>query len=379
MSQCDSKHHQPQATATYACGGGQLTPPVSTMVDPSPSRLHSQAPQNEIAPQRGCKNLRSPDITQTTQCSTPEADGEPEWEMKREPNTRPVTLDQLVSEIRGIYAALVKVEDECIESVSKFSEKQGSISKDEWNELLILHQTALYEFCDFFFATRHPVAAKSEKLKNVITKYSMPARLWRHAIYRLLDLMRKHLSESQVYIHRFIGLAFNMITVLYENTQDLSDVWAECLGDLARFRMAIESDLTEDRALYLGIAKYWYRRSIDLDPGVGQRYHHISILSRPALLEQLFNYTKSLCSTKPFATSKETILSLFTQVDERRTEGCPPVEIALVNVHRAIMLNSDDKVFHNSLDQLVSELEEFLLGKNTVGAAENENSLNQFL
>ncbi|PKS12074.1 hypothetical protein jhhlp_001370 [Lomentospora prolificans] len=280
----------------------------------------------------------------------------PVLEIVRQPITRPVTFDQLVSEIRGIYAALVKAEDECIERVSHLSKEDAHIPESEWKLLVELHQTALYEFCDFFFATHHPVAAESSQLAHVITKYSMPARLWRHAIYKLLDLMRKHLPDSRPHMYRFITLAFNMITILYENATDLCDIWAECLGDIARFRMAVESESVEDRNLYVGISKYWYYRSIDLAPGVGQRYHHIAILSRPALMGQLLNFTKSLCTRTPFQTARETILTLFTQVSEARTEGSPLVEILLVKVHESIMQDYSEETFEDALQSFLQEM-----------------------
>ena len=41
-------------------------------------------------------------------------------------------------------------------------------------------------------------------------------------------------------MHAFIYLAYQMMALLFETVLEFSDVWKECLGDLARYRMAIE-------------------------------------------------------------------------------------------------------------------------------------------
>ena len=37
-------------------------------------------------------------------------------------------------------------------------------------------------------------------------------------------------------------LAYQMIALLYETVRSFTDTWIECLGDLARYRMAIEEE-----------------------------------------------------------------------------------------------------------------------------------------
>lgn len=40
----------------------------------------------------------------------------------------------------------------------------------------------------------------------------------------------------------FICLAYQMTALLYETVPAFTDTWIECLGDLARYRMAIEEE-----------------------------------------------------------------------------------------------------------------------------------------
>ena len=52
----------------------------------------------------------------------------------------------------------------------------------------------------------------------------------------------------------FIYLAYSMMALLYETVPAFEDTWIECLGDLGRFRVAIEDDDIADREVWAGVA-----------------------------------------------------------------------------------------------------------------------------
>ena len=58
----------------------------------------------------------------------------------------------------------------------------------------------------------------------------MPARLWRHGIHALLEVLRHRLPESLEYLLTFIYIAYSMIALLYETASKFQDTWIECLG-----------------------------------------------------------------------------------------------------------------------------------------------------
>lgn len=64
-------------------------------------------------------------------------------------------------------------------------------SGTQWQALIPLHRTLLHEHHDFFLASQHPSA--SAALRLLAEKYAMPARMWRHGIHSLLDLLRQQL------------------------------------------------------------------------------------------------------------------------------------------------------------------------------------------
>ncbi|EAT79811.2 hypothetical protein SNOG_13011 [Parastagonospora nodorum SN15] len=56
----------------------------------------------------------------------------------------------------------------------------------------------------------------------------------------------------------FIYLAYQMMALLYETVPAFEDTWIECLGDLGRYRMAIEDEDIRDRETWAGVARSWY-------------------------------------------------------------------------------------------------------------------------
>ena len=81
---------------------------------------------------------------------------EPAGKMLLQPETRPITQDQLVNEVKGIYAGLVMVEKKCVEIDQQQSKTTNKLSDEQWQALIALHPTLLYEDHDFFLASLRP-------------------------------------------------------------------------------------------------------------------------------------------------------------------------------------------------------------------------------
>jgi len=70
--------------------------------------------------------------------------------MFRQPETRPISQEQLVAEVKGIYAGLVMVEDKCIQVDAKQAKlardaPEGNAPKltdDQWQALTPLYLTS---------------------------------------------------------------------------------------------------------------------------------------------------------------------------------------------------------------------------------------------
>lgn len=217
----------------------------------------------------------SPDLWRTRSRKQPSRSCEPPSEehlnvnkMKGQPEIRPISQEQLVAEVKGIYAGLVMVESKCIEVDSS----QGSqaeletgpkLNNEHWQALIALHRTLLHEHHDFFLASQHPPA--STALRRLASRYAVPASMWRHGIHSFLELLRHRLPAFLEHMLAFIYLAYSMMALLYETVPTLEDTWIECLGDLGRYRMAIEDKDIHDR-IWTDVSRHWYSKASDKSP-----------------------------------------------------------------------------------------------------------------
>jgi hypothetical protein len=217
-----------------------------------------------------------------------------------QPDISPISQEQLAAEVKGIYAGLVMVEAKCfnIDAHKKAAGPGGPpLTAKQWQALVTLHRTLLYEHHDFLLATQHPSA--NPALLGLATKYSPPARTWKHGIHAFLEFLRHRRPDSQHSGLGFILIAYQMISLLLETAPGFTDTWIECLGDLARYRMAVEDEKgREMRTTAAGMSASWYAPPADRHPMVERLYHHVGVLERPSL-RKFRLYWRALMSVVP--------------------------------------------------------------------------------
>ncbi|CAO2651489.1 Nn.00g040590.m01.CDS01 [Neocucurbitaria sp. VM-36] len=280
-----------------------------------------------------------------------------------QPDSRPISQEQLASEVKSIYAGLTMVETKCIhvdraQAAAAQDNSDSKLASDHWQALIALHRTLLHEHHDFFLASQHPSA--SPALRRLAAKYSMPARMWKHGIHSFLELLRRRLPDSIDYMLAFIYLAYQMMALLYETVPAFEDTWIECLGDLGRYRMAIEDEDIRDRETWAGVARSWYTKAADKNPTVGRLYHHLAILARPNALQQLYYYSRSLTCVKPFPSARESILTLLDPILGRAVatySHALPIDTNFIKAHALLFekLSLDD--FEKSMREFTSNLD----------------------
>ena len=299
-------------------------------------------------------------------------DAEPE--ILLQPETRPISHEQLVVEVKGIYAGLVMVEAKCIDVDKKQSiaaqekdpSRQIKLSNEQWQALIALHKTLLHEHHDFFLASQHPSA--SPALSRLAAKYSMPARMWRHGIHAFLEVLRHRLPESLDHMLAFIYIAFSMMALLYEAVPTFEDTWIECLGDLGRYRMAIEDADIRDREVWSGVARFWYSKAADKSPDVGRLYHHLAILARAYTLQQLSFYTRSLTCVTPFESARGSIMTLFTPILEGKESAyhrSSSLETIIIKAHGTLFTGRPFDDFNAMVRQIKNGLLDSYIGRVT--------------
>lgn len=203
---------------------------------PQQGKLWNPEEDPTSSPYRTKQNAPKPPKTSVPprRVDAPEEDSET-LRLIKQPETRPISQEQLVAEVKGIYAGLMMVESKCIEvDNAQSSQNDTKLNNEQWQALIALHRTLLHEHHDFFLASQHPSA--SPALKRLASKYAMPARMWRHGIHSFLELLRHRLPGSLEHMLTFIYLAYSMMALLYETVPAFEDTWIECLGDLGRYR-----------------------------------------------------------------------------------------------------------------------------------------------
>jgi len=135
-----------------------------------------------------------------------------------QPDSRPVSQQQLAAEIKSVYEGLTTVETKCIDIDKAQSAvlrgEHSHLADSHWQALIALHRVLLHEHHDFFPASQHPSA--SPAFRELPAKYSMPARMWKHGIHSFLECLRHRLPESSEYMLAFFYLAYQMMGLLYE-------------------------------------------------------------------------------------------------------------------------------------------------------------------
>ena len=320
------------------------------------SRTMSMARMRD--PAKGAAQVPTPAQTEPSSPATTETGAAAQYQMLLQPETRPISEEQLINEVRGIYAGLVMVEKKCVEIDQQQASKKTELSNEQWQALIALHRTLLHEHHDFFLASQHPSASLA--LRKLASKYAMPARMWRHGIHSLLELLRHRLPDALEHMIAFICTAYSMMALLVESVPAFEDTWIECLGDLARYRMAIEEADLRDREVWAGVARYWYNKAANKSPNVGRIQHHLAVLARPNILQQLFFYTKSLVCVQAFPNTNDSIQLLFNPIlkpgpGQERPPHAPMVT-SFVKTHGILFGQDPIELFLKSGNEFMTHL-----------------------
>jgi hypothetical protein len=119
--------------------------------------------------------------------------------------------------------------------------------------------------------------------------------------------------------------------------------------------MAIEDGA--DREIYTGIARYWYNKVADINPDLGRVQHHLGVLARPNMLQQLFYYSKALTSIEPFPKARDSILHLFSPLLDCAKAEKKQVSSVFVEAHGVLFTRQHVSTFPRLADEFLSQLD----------------------
>lgn len=329
-------HEAPQAQAESAVRPETSEREAERLTSDEHAPVHAQA---------------EPEPQADAQVRTQDPEGNP-ITINGQPDARPISQEQLVAEVKGIYAGLVMVEAKCLEVDAN---PVDNLSNEQYQARTAMHRTLMDYHHDFMLASQDPMA--SAQLKRLSPKYAMPARWWKHSVQTYLEVLLHRLPVSLEHMIRFIYEAMSMTMLFLEtvgnHNQNLKETYSECMGDLCRYRMAIEDDSVHDREHFTEQAKYWYQYSQDLQADAGRLSHHMGTLARGDAVKQLALFGASLTAGKRFDSAERSLLATIFSPEldeecERRNlfgelpgagDRAPPVQRAgdaFVSVHRAL-------------------------------------------
>jgi hypothetical protein len=165
------------------------------------------------------------------------------------------------------HAELVTVEDQCIHEQSLLGDPTSQPA-EQWQTLIGLHKTLLDKHHELFLASQHPSAILA--MQTMALGRNMLGKMWRNGIYIFLEILRHHLPASHDYMLEFIHIAYSMLALWCKNVPAFTNMWMECLGNVARYGIAIDGEV------WRKVSRDWYLKVSNDEPTTGRLYHHLA-------------------------------------------------------------------------------------------------------
>lgn len=260
---------------------------------------------------------------------------------------------------RPIYAGLVELEDYCRKVNKLIAADPSKQTSKEGQELIALHLILLDEFCDFFLASHLPCASPA-----LAATYNLPARMWHHGIYPLLEILRLRLPDSRDHMFAYLRVAYPMMGLLYETVPTFEDTWMEYSGNLGRYWIATEDDV-EERKVWSEVARFWYAKAADKNPTVGRLHYHLAVLSCWCSLQWLSLYLQSLTCIIPFESARGGIMTNFDSLldgKESTLHESRSLEEVFIKAHGLLFGERSTEEFVSCVQQLLGGLLDKYIG-----------------
>jgi hypothetical protein len=187
--------------------------------------------------------------------------------------------------------------------------------------LITLHRRLLDEHHDFFLSPQ--LLSTGGRLRKLASRFASPEHVWRHWIDPFLELLRHHLPASLGRLFTFVNPPHSLMELWSDTMPTFEDSWIECLGDLGRYRMAIEDDEIRDREVWTPVLRHRYLQTPNIAPAVGKDHHRLATMTLPHAMYQLLRHAGSIRVSTLFTSAKDSVMTLFDPVLNTRS-SIPP-------------------------------------------------------
>ncbi|KAF5550952.1 hypothetical protein FMEXI_3557 [Fusarium mexicanum] len=221
--------HRPRRAYTKTDMGIDMLPEqaVDWEYETPPRRCQARLP--ESASLSKCGNSNSPSITPrrlakdtTRNDSLPNPAPRSESNMMQQPEIQSITHEQLVAEVKGIYAGLVLVETKCIE-VDNAQSTEGRITPEEWHHFIAL-QRKLMLGNSAVLNLSSPKTPHNHELGALLSEVSLRSRSFCRLSSRLQPLLQT--AKGSPSCVRFVEF-FQLISALSDILSKYSDLEPE--------------------------------------------------------------------------------------------------------------------------------------------------------
>ncbi|CAI7613009.1 unnamed protein product [Penicillium viridicatum] len=254
-----------------------------------------------------------------------------------------------IATLREQYKKVISWENKCIWYDKKQPQSTIYLPCHRWQAIVATHKHLLQEHERFFSRSQMPSA--SAAIRNVPFNHAMFDRMWRYGIYSPLELLHRNLSETLVHMLDFIDYVSSTLNRFLAFDPALGVVLYEQLGDVTRYRMAIER---QDRKHWARITRYWYQKAADRNPNIGRIQHSLAVLSHSDVLQKLFYLTKAFVSVQPYPPGQATIDIFFDHWKNLHFQH--DMAAHFVIAHSALLVNDSGDRFKTSANIFMSLL-----------------------
>ncbi|KAF4336028.1 hypothetical protein FBEOM_10083 [Fusarium beomiforme] len=150
-------------------------------------------------------------------------------ELIPQPDTKPISHDQLVAEVKSIYAGLVMIESKCIEvdnAQSLNTDADLKLINEQWQALIAFHRQLLHEHDDAYNISLVP-KQQSYDLRTLLSEYYVHSKSSRVLNSRLLPLLRREKdTPSCRQLIEYSRLVSYLFDILHTNSSllDYTDI-----------------------------------------------------------------------------------------------------------------------------------------------------------
>lgn len=271
-----------------------------------------------------------------------------------------VIQSEAILEFRRIHKRLVALEATCTKAQKDIISELCTVNQLQERQLAILvdlQQSLLDEYYDFFLLSQGSLA--SPDLRELATKHSMPARMWKHGVEEPLKMLSNLSPRPSEHLWNFFNVAYSMLALLYETVPNLKITWAECLGDLSRYCPELRYLEQVESECWRDIARFWLCKVSDQLPTTGRLYHHLATAAPNGSVEQLFYFVKSVRVRTPFPVTRQTVTNFFEKGQKPKSKTAS-LEHYFVKAHIAIWFGEYQDSLKGNIDSFIEVMDLFV-------------------